>query len=87
MSPIVLIIGIAKLEDVTRLMNLLSADLDDINLLPHREYTLDGVLLKLISIERDAHLEQLKVYGRDPTNADPIFTNEASYTSFTYLHY
>ncbi len=26
--------------------------------------------------ERDQHLEQLKVYGRDPTNADPIFTKE-----------
>lgn len=31
--------------------------------------------------ERDQHLEQLKVYGRDPTNADPIFTMEASQQS------
>lgn len=27
-----------------------------------------------LSAERDALLEQLKVYGRDPANADPIFT-------------
>lgn len=53
--------GSAKLEEVTRLMDKLSSDLQHINLLPH---------------QRDAHLEQLKVYGRDPTNADPIFTKE-----------
>ncbi|TVY18531.1 Synembryn-like protein C3E7.04c [Lachnellula arida] len=52
----------AKLDEVTRLMGKLSADLQDVNLLPH---------------QRDADLEQLKVYGRDPTNADPIFTKEA----------
>ncbi|TVY60810.1 Synembryn-like protein [Lachnellula suecica] len=37
--------GAAKLEDVTRLMDKLSADLQEVNLLPH---------------QRDAHLEQLK---------------------------
>lgn len=26
--------------------------------------------------ERDAALEQLKLYGRDPSFADPIFTKE-----------
>ncbi|RDL40874.1 Uncharacterized protein BP5553_00853 [Venustampulla echinocandica] len=55
--------GAAKLEEVTRLMSKLTTDLQEINLLPH---------------QRDAHLDQLKVYGRDPTNADPIFTKEAS---------
>lgn len=30
----------------------------------------------LTFVERDAHLEQLKVFGRDPTNSDPIFTKE-----------
>lgn len=30
----------------------------------------------LISIERDNSLEQLKVHGRDPNYADPIFTKE-----------
>ncbi|TVY47488.1 Synembryn-like protein [Lachnellula occidentalis] len=54
--------GSAKLDEVTRLMGKLSSDLPDVNLLPH---------------QRDADLEQLKVYGRDPTNADPIFTKEA----------
>lgn len=29
-------------------------------------------------LERDAALEELKVYGRDPKNADPIFTKEVS---------
>ncbi|KAH6662332.1 guanine nucleotide exchange factor [Halenospora varia] len=42
-------------------MNALNADLQQINLLPH---------------QRDAHLESVKVFGRDPTNADPIFTKE-----------
>lgn len=27
-------------------------------------------------IERDAALEELKLYGRDPSYADPIFTKE-----------
>jgi hypothetical protein len=35
---------------------------------------LTGSLLN--NTERDAALEELKVYGRDPTNADPIFTKE-----------
>lgn len=26
--------------------------------------------------ERNSALEELKIYGRDPTNADPIFTEE-----------
>jgi hypothetical protein len=42
-------------------MNKLASDLQKINLLPH---------------QRDALLEQLKVYGRDPANSDPIFTKE-----------
>jgi hypothetical protein len=71
----------AKLEDVTRLMNKLAADLQKITLLPYRKHTLRARVLKsLTSAERDAHLEQLKVYGRDPTNADPIFTKQASHT-------
>jgi hypothetical protein len=32
-------------------------------------------LLKL-DAERDAALEELKLYGRDPSYADPIFTKE-----------
>lgn len=38
------------------------------------------MIRKLTDTERDALLEQVKVYGRDPTNADPIFTKEASRT-------
>ncbi|RFU26416.1 hypothetical protein B7463_g9936, partial [Scytalidium lignicola] len=53
--------GQAKLEEVTRLLDKLSSDLQKINLLPH---------------QRDQLLEQLKVLGRDPANADPIFTPE-----------
>ncbi|KAH7327513.1 guanine nucleotide exchange factor [Rhexocercosporidium sp. MPI-PUGE-AT-0058] len=53
--------GPAKLEEVTKLMGKLTADLEKIALLPH---------------QRDALLEQVKVFGRDPANADPIFTKE-----------
>ncbi|KAB8299012.1 hypothetical protein EYC80_001144 [Monilinia laxa] len=51
--------GGAKLADVTKIVESLGADLEKISLLPH---------------QRDTLLEKLKVYGRDPTNADPIFT-------------
>lgn len=72
----------AKLSEVTRLMDRLSSDLQQINLLPHRKDTLHitCMITLLTDPERDAHLEQVKVYGRDPTNADPIFTKEASHT-------
>ncbi|KAG9249096.1 guanine nucleotide exchange factor [Calycina marina] len=55
------IAGPAKLKEITRLMDILSSDLEKVTLLPH---------------QRDAHLEQLKVYGRDPSNSDPIFTKQ-----------
>lgn len=32
--------------------------------------------VELIDAERDAALEQLKVLGRNPQDADPIFTKE-----------
>ncbi|WYZ44084.1 hypothetical protein EsH8_VII_000520 [Colletotrichum jinshuiense] len=53
--------GQAKLEAVTGLMNKLGEDLKKPTLLPH---------------QRDAALEELKIYGRDPNNAGPIFTQE-----------
>ncbi|KAK1961376.1 guanine nucleotide exchange factor synembryn [Colletotrichum sublineola] len=53
--------GPAKLEAVKSLMDKLGEDLKEPVLLPQ---------------QRDAALEELKVYGRDPTNADPIFTPE-----------
>lgn len=57
-------------------MGKLSADLQKISLLPHRELSAEGGTPGLTSAERDASLEQLKVFGRDPINADPIFTKE-----------
>ncbi|KFY91989.1 hypothetical protein V500_04382, partial [Pseudogymnoascus sp. VKM F-4518 (FW-2643)] len=53
--------GPAKLAEVTRLMDKLNQDLQEICMLPH---------------QRDAALEQLKIYVRDPKDADPIFTKQ-----------
>ncbi|CZT12811.1 uncharacterized protein RCO7_03610 [Rhynchosporium graminicola] len=63
--------GPAKLAEVTKLMDTLAADLEKIALLPH---------------QRDAILEQVKIFGRDPSNSDPIFTNEASHFSSLYIY-
>lgn len=57
-------------------MGKLSADLQKISLLPHRESSDEQQTSALTPAERDASLEQLKVFGRDPTNAEPIFTRE-----------
>ncbi|KAI1655300.1 guanine nucleotide exchange factor [Daldinia decipiens] len=53
--------GPAKLAAVTSLMEKLSQDLVSASLPPQ---------------QRDSALEELKIYGRDPQNADPIFTKE-----------
>ncbi|KAI1314272.1 guanine nucleotide exchange factor [Xylaria venustula] len=53
--------GPQKLAAVTNLVGKLTQDLDSVILLPN---------------QRDAALEELKVYGRDPRNAEPIFTRE-----------
>ncbi|KAI0468429.1 guanine nucleotide exchange factor [Xylaria cf. heliscus] len=53
--------GPAKLSAVTSLVKKLTEDLASITLLPH---------------QRDAALVELKIYGRDPRNADPIFTKD-----------
>ncbi|CAJ2500478.1 Uu.00g033310.m01.CDS01 [Anthostomella pinea] len=53
--------GADKLAAVTSLIDRLSQDLTDVNLLPH---------------QRDAALEELKIFGRDPRNSDPIFTKK-----------
>ncbi|KAK7953421.1 hypothetical protein PG996_014312 [Apiospora saccharicola] len=55
------LVGPEKLAAVTELMSKLSKDLEAICLLPQ---------------QRDAALEELKIYGRNPQNADPIFTKE-----------
>ncbi|KAH6853508.1 guanine nucleotide exchange factor synembryn-like protein [Chaetomium sp. MPI-CAGE-AT-0009] len=53
--------GPAKLDAVRKLFDLLAKDLTSGSLQPR---------------ERDAALEELKLYGRDPSYADPIFTKE-----------
>ncbi|KAK3694631.1 guanine nucleotide exchange factor [Podospora appendiculata] len=53
--------GSAKLRAVTDLVDKLAHDLEAVSLLPP---------------QRDAALEELKIYGRDPRNADPIFTTK-----------
>lgn len=67
-------------------MGKLGKDLEKICLLPQRkcnDYDSWGVCqANLISmVERDAALEELKVYGRDPTNAEPIYTKEVCMTN------
>ncbi|KAI3324728.1 guanine nucleotide exchange factor [Xylariaceae sp. AK1471] len=61
LSQAAMLSGPAKLAAVTSLVDKLTQDLNSINLLPH---------------QRDAALEELKIYGRDPRNADPVFTKE-----------
>ncbi|KAJ9151936.1 Ric8-like protein [Pleurostoma richardsiae] len=64
-----LMMGTRKLEAVTMLLNKLTRDLQE-KALPTQEL--------------DAALEELKVYGRDPRNADPIFTKEGIETLARY---
>ncbi|KFZ07304.1 hypothetical protein V501_06579 [Pseudogymnoascus sp. VKM F-4519 (FW-2642)] len=77
-APPPLLTGAAKLAEVKRLLEKLSLDLQKICMLPHREQDVevDVDSTRLTDIERDAALEQLKLYGRDPVDAEPIFTQE-----------
>ncbi|KAF2626224.1 hypothetical protein BU25DRAFT_492351 [Macroventuria anomochaeta] len=61
--------GKAKLDDVTKILTDLKTDLDT---------------PKLSTQQRRQQLEQLKVYGRDPNNADPIFTQDGLRTLGRY---
>ncbi|KAJ8110799.1 hypothetical protein OPT61_g6447 [Boeremia exigua] len=61
--------GTAKLDHVTKILADLRKDLDAPQLSSH---------------QRKQQLEQLKVYGRDPTNADPIFTQDGLRTLGRY---
>ena len=74
---------------MTRLLDKLTADLDKPCMLPHRENSeLDnGLAVSELSLsdheagfltdaERDAALTQLKTYGSDPKDADPLFTSK-----------
>ncbi|RKF71277.1 Synembryn-A [Golovinomyces cichoracearum] len=53
--------GSAKLNEVTKLVKYLAEDLKDNN---------------LSQTQREKFLETLKIYGRDPRDSDPIFTEE-----------
>lgn len=55
--------GSAKLNEVTKLVKYLAEDLKDNN---------------LSQTQREKFLETLKIYGRDPRDSDPIFTEEVS---------
>lgn len=71
----------AKLEAVTKLLRKLTADLEKNDLTTDRELTGPISLWATVltrAVERDAMLEELKVYGRDFRDADPIFEKEVS---------
>ncbi|TQV96920.1 Guanine nucleotide exchange factor, Ric8 [Cordyceps javanica] len=53
--------ALAKLDAVTKLVDKLTEDMGSLSMAPK---------------ERSNALEELKIYGRDPRNADPIFTKE-----------
>lgn len=81
-EPLLTNVATAKLVAVTSLVEKLTQDLDSINLLPHRkkkETNPEHAIMVTDTrdpTERDAALEELKIYGRDPRNADPIFAKE-----------
>ncbi|KAI2604607.1 guanine nucleotide exchange factor [Hypoxylon sp. NC1633] len=60
-TPAAALTGPSKLAAVTSLIDKLTEDLASKTLLPD---------------QRDSALEELKIYGRDPRDADPIFTRE-----------
>lgn len=72
-----------------RLLDKLSLDLEKICMLPHREHDVevDVDSTRLTDTERDAALEQLKLYGRDPVDAEPIFTQKVRGTNYTCALY
>jgi hypothetical protein len=59
------------------LLDKLAQDLESNNLQPKGKSLLKH-RARVVSLtswsERDAALEELKIYGRDPRNSDPIFT-------------
>lgn len=81
---------LAKLAVVGGLINKLRDDAKNstltttrtYKLLPHFSSAYYGKQYRLtdLSIERDAALEELKVYGRDPRYADPLFARDVSGT-------
>jgi hypothetical protein len=69
----------AKLDEVSKILSDLKTDLDTPKLSSQRApfYMLALYTRQANShAERKQQLEQLKVHGRDPTNSDPIFTQD-----------
>jgi hypothetical protein len=69
----------AKLDEVTRILSDLKSDLDTPKLSSQRasfQTPLPRRTEANLPVERKQQLEQLKVHGRDPTNSDPIFTQD-----------
>jgi hypothetical protein len=62
----------------------------DVHLLPNCTHTLwylslrsEGQIADLtFTLEKDSYLEQVKVYERDPTGVDPIYTKEVRENHF-----
>ena len=67
-------------------MKKLASDLDDPKLSSEglAFIHIDLTITKLAE-DRDAALEELKIYGRDPRNSDPIFTKEVGYCAIAVM--
>ena len=65
---------------MAKLVKDLRADFKEVNFLPHGWSPYLSRLCPTINneVERNAAMEQLKVFGRNAANADPIFTREVS---------
>ncbi|CAP60074.1 uncharacterized protein PODANS_1_3900 [Podospora anserina S mat+] len=70
---------VAKLDAVKQLLGSLTEDLETSSLAPQRWFIFPAALeiaSNKFEIGRESILEELKIYGRDPNCADPIFTKE-----------
>jgi hypothetical protein len=71
----------AKLDEITALLDKLQLDLDKHTLTPQRKTFSSSIMkhatgLLLRKIEREATLAELKIYGRNADDSDPIYTKE-----------
>lgn len=85
---------------MTRLLDKLAADLDKPCMLPHREpsalaseLAVSELALEeeesggLTDAERDAALMQLKTYGSEPKDADPLFTSKVRHCRLLHISF
>lgn len=70
----------AKLKAVTELVDKLTADLGSMSLSSQGTYELKSLVFPCANdgSDRNKALEDLKIYGRDPQQADPIFSEKGS---------